>query len=238
MAYIMGFPEHLTKLGGETMEKNNNGKMVAIVALVVAVVALSVGFAAFADDLYINGTATVEANGNAFDATSGTDLRYQANSNKCYLTDDTSKTAIAGANVGTLSEDVWNGIQLPLGAEATSVTCEAIVENNSAYIAYLKSLAASSGLSCSSTGANATANETNVCGATTLTVSIGSDNISVTNAAVTNSSTSGSIAAKSGSTPGTATVIVTVAYAGAITDEDVTITLPTITHHYSSTNGS
>ena len=220
------------------MEKNNNGKMIAIVALVVAVVALSVGFAAFADDLYINGTAMVEANGNAFDATAGTDLRYQANSNKCYLTSDTSKTAIAGADVGTLTEDVWDGIELPLGSSATSITCEAIVENNSAYIAYLKSLAASGGLSCSSTGANATANETNVCGATTLTVAIGSDNISVTNAAVTNSSTSGSIAAKSGSTPGTATVLVTVAYTGAITDEDVTITLPTITHHYSSTNGS
>ena len=67
MAYMMGFPEHLTKLGGETMEKNNSGKMVAIVALIVAVVALSVGFAAFADDLYINGTATASASGNAFD---------------------------------------------------------------------------------------------------------------------------------------------------------------------------
>ena len=212
------------------MEKNNNGKLVAIVALVVAVVALSVGFAAFADDLTINGTATANASGSAFDAGANQDLRYQANSAKCYLTSDNTKAALEGATVGTLSEDAWSGIVIPLGSTATSVTCEAIVENKSAYIAYLTSLASNGGLTCTSTGANATANETNVCAATTMTVAIGSDNITVTNAAVTNNSTSGSIVANTG----TATVTVTLAYAGATTDNDVTITLPTITHHYES----
>ena len=215
------------------MEKNNNGKMVAIVALVVAVVALSVGFAAFADDLTIDGTATVTSKNEFDDDTASNGLHYQANSNRCYLTDDETKAAVAGANVGTLSTDAWSGISMPLGSSANSITCEAVVENLTSYTAYLKSLASSGGLLCTSSGGNKTANETNVCGATTLTVKVGDaagDTISVTNAAVTNSGTTGSIAA----TTGTALVTVTVAYTGAQTDEDVTITLPTITHHYSS----
>ena len=216
------------------MEKNNNGKMVAIVALVVAVVALSVGFAAFADDLTIDGTATVESKNEFDDDTATNGLHYQANSNKCYLTSDsTAKTAIVGADVGTLSTDAWSGISMPLGDSANSITCEAVVENLTSYKAYLTSLAANGGLTCTSSGANKTSNETNVCGATTLTVKVGDvagDTITVTNAAVTNSSTQGEIAA----TSGTALVTVTVAYTGAQTDENVTITLPTITHHYSS----
>ena len=215
------------------MEKNNNGKMVAIVALVVAVVALSVGFAAFADDLTIDGTATVESKNEFDDDTATNGLHYRANSNKCYLTNDNTKAAIDGANVGTLSTDAWSGISMPLGDSANSITCEAVVENLTSYKAYLTSLAANGGLTCTSSGANKTSNETNVCGATTLTVKVGDvagDTITVTNAAVTNSSTQGEIAA----TSGTALVTVTVAYTGAQTDENVTITLPTITHHYSS----
>lgn len=216
------------------MEKNNNGKMVAIVALVVAVVALSVGFAAFADDLTIDGTATVESKNEFDDDTATNGLHYQANSNKCYLTSDsTAKTAIVGADVGTLSTDAWSGISIPLGDSANSITCEAVVENLTSYTAYLKSLASNKGLTCTSSGANKTTNEGNVCAATTMTVKIGSvatDTITVTNAAANNNTTSGTIAAEGG----TALVTVTVEYTGAQTDEDVTITLPTITHHYSS----
>lgn len=123
---------------------------------------------------------------------------------------------------------------MPLGAEANSITCEALVENKTSYIAYLTSLASNGGLTCASTGNNADANAANVCAATTLTVKVGDaagDTITVTNAAETNDDTTGSIAA----TSGTALVTVTVAYTGAQTDENVTITLPTITHHYSST---
>ena len=215
------------------MEKNNNGKMVAIVALVVAVVALSVGFAAFADDLTIDGTATVESKNEFDDDTATNGLHYQANSNKCYLTSDNTKAALTGANVGTLSTDAWSGISMPLGDSANSITCEAVVENLTSYKAYLTSLAANGGLTCTSSGANKTSNETNVCGATTLTVKVGdaaTDTLTITNAADTNSSTQGEIAASGG----TALVTVTVEYTGAQTDENVTITLPTITHHYSS----
>lgn len=217
--------------------ENKSGKIIAIVALAVAVVALSVGFAAFADTLTIDGNATARAKGNAFDDTNG--LNYKTATGKCYLTSDNNKTALAGTNAGNLVSgggagiDEWNGISVDLGNDAKDVTCEAVVENKSAYTAYITELSTNAGLSCSSTGSNHTTNETNVCSATTVTVSINdgshTDTATITNAAATSATKTVEIAPN-----GEATVTVRINYAGANTDEDTTITIPTISHKYSS----
>ena len=214
------------------MEKNN-GKIIAIVALVVAVVALSIGFAAFADQLTIDGQAKAAAQADPFDdSTNG--LAYLSTSPKCYVTGDNNKTSITGANVGTASGDAWSGISVPLNATNPSVTCEAVVENKTSYTAYLTGISSNKGLECSSTGANATTNASNVCAGAQVVVKVGdnaADTLTITNASNSNTSTAGSIAASTG----TATVTVTISYdSSALTDEDVTITLPTITHSYSS----
>ena len=44
------------------MERKKNGQIIAIVALAVAIVVMSVGFATYASTLNINGTTTVKAN--------------------------------------------------------------------------------------------------------------------------------------------------------------------------------
>lgn len=219
--------------------ENKSGKVIAISALIVAVVALSIGFAAFADTLTINGTATVNPNGDAFDdAAKG--LNYKSATGKCYLTSDNTKTALTGANAGNLVSgggsgvDAWSGIAVDLGATAKDVTCEAVVENKSAYKAFITELSTSAGLTCTSSGANKTANETNVCGATTVTVSINdgshTDSIEITNAGASSNTKTVEI----DPTNGEATVTVRINYAGTTTDEDTTITLPTIYHKYSS----
>lgn len=213
--------------------ENKSGKVMAVAALVVAVVALSVGFAAFADTLTIDGTATAASQANPFDdATNG--LAYQDGSAKCFYTGDSGKTAISGANVGTLTEDAWSGISVPLTAEHPSVTCEAVVENKTSYTAYLRKIYTNAGLTCSSKGANADTNASNVCSTSNVEVQIGTvetDKINITTAAATNDSTTGSLAA----TNGTATVTVKITYdPSALTDEDVTIKLPTISHDYAS----
>ena len=222
------------------MEKNN-GKIIAIVALVVAVVALSVGFAAFADQLTIDGNATAKMGDNPFDTNAeGAGLNYKATSAECHDTAHTDVNVISSPySVGTLSGDTWSGISVPLTKDIPSVTCTAVVENTTAYVAYLKGISADSGVTCSSTGANASANAANVCATVDLTVQVGSvatDKITSHGTAqpTANNSTTGSVAAKAGSN-GEATVTVTISYdPTAVTDEDVVITLPTITHSYSS----
>lgn len=218
------------------MEKNN-GKVIAIAALLVGVVALSVGFAAFTDQLTISGSATAAPGSNPFDDETTGGLRYKANTAECHSTADANVNVISGDyDAGTLDDDSWSGISVPLTKEIPSVTCTAVVENKSNYVAYLRSIGANKGITCTSTGSNATANADSVCANTTVTAQFGSvatDKIEFGKTQpTTNSSTSGNIPAKTG----TSTVTVTIAYdlSKIVADEDVTITLPTITHDYSS----
>lgn len=215
------------------MEKNN-GKVVAIVALVVAVVALSVGFAAFSDSLTIAGNANVAAAANPFDdSTNG--LAYDSSSPTCYKTGTPATTL---GNAGTASGDSWSGISVPLDSTNDSITCTATVQNKTSYDAYLTAIKTgkdnADGLTCSSTGANATTNAANVCAGAQVTVTIGNNTATITKDGLTPPASYSASVAKSS---GTQNVTVVITYdKTALTDEDVTVTIPTITHDYSSAN--
>ena len=216
------------------MEKNN-GKIIALVALIVAVIALAVGFAAFSDDLTIDGSATVKG-ANAFDDATN-DLAYVPTSPECHITGTSTDTSTTPYTAGTATGDTWSGISVPLTTENPSVTCTATVKNKTQYTAFLKSIATQSGITCTSSGANQTTNENNICGAVNVDVQVGSvatDKITFNRSAASNASTTGSIA-KAGDTGDEATVTVVITYDGTTAaDEDVVVTLPTITHSYSS----
>ena len=215
--------------------ENKSGKIIAIVALAVAVVALSVGFAAFADSLNITGNASVNAttSSNPFDEGTGqaNGLRYTGSPSCVY-----QGTSDSAGNNGTFTNDndSWTGISVALG-EAATVVCTATVTNSSAYQARLTGIEFSGPITVTSSGDNSATNVTNVTAATTVTVTITDSNSGTDTATV--GSQAGTTNASHVVVPangGTATVTVTIAYAGATTDEDATITLPTITHHYTS----
>ena len=219
--------------------ERNNGRVVAVISLCVAVVALSVGFAAFADQLTIAGSATAKVGHYPFEDHT-TALHYKANTAECHSTaaPNTSVTT-EGYSAGTLSEDAWSAIKVPLTKDVPSVTCTAVVENKTDYTAYLKSIGANAGVTCASEGANAANNASSVCATVHVAAQFGTvaaDKIEFgTTQPTTNSGTTGSIASK-----GESTVTVTISYdpTKVVADEDVTITLPTITHDYSSSNGT
>ena len=217
------------------MEKNN-GKIIAIVALVVAVVALSVGFAAFNDALTIENTTANVTAANAFDdGTNG--LAYDGTSPECH--DTTTNDAINESpyGAGSASGDSWSDINVPLSTEHPSVTCTATVQNKTAYAAKLTGLATTTGISCTSSGQNKTTNENNVCGATRVTASIESDSITFGTAAGSLTGTASTVIAAKTTNPGEATVTVVIELQNPATvyaDEDVTVTIPTITHSYTS----
>ena len=59
------------------MERNGSGKVIAVIALVVAVVGLSLGFAAYSTYLRVEGSATVQTDTNNWKvgfSTDGTDI--------------------------------------------------------------------------------------------------------------------------------------------------------------------
>ena len=209
------------------MEKNN-GKIVAVVALAIAVVALSVGFAAFAATLTIDSNATIKAN-DAFSE----NVNYTGTP-ACYYTGGT--TAAEGSTAGTASAKSWSGVKVALSDDHKSVTCEADVLNASEYVAYLRQISIGSALTCASkgTGDAAATNADTICGTVSATVEVGTDTHSFTTTTATaKTNTTGSIAAA-----GTQKVKLTIAYTStAKPDGDIDITVPTISLLY-KTNAS
>lgn len=218
------------------MEKSSN-KVIAICALVVGVLALAIGFATYTATLTIGGSGEGEGNKATIQATDtfSPEVNYVEGSPKCYVTGDTSKAVITGANVGTASGKSWTGISVPMEAKG-SVTCEAQVENESTFIAYLYSIAANSGINCNVTGLNAndgpvaTQNVDDACDEMSVTVTIGADNLVITDAAATNDAITGNTIAANG---GTTTVYVTITQTGnTVTDGRFNVNIPTISHTY------
>ena len=211
------------------MEKNN-GKIIAVVALVVAVVALSVGFAAFADQLTISGTAKVKEGANTF----AENFNYStetADAPKCVYTD--TETEAANTTAGTASVNAWTGISVELTSEHPSVTCTAKVANKSDYKAKLTSISASGALTCSSTTAT---NTSTICTGVTETVKVGATDTLAINSTTSGTSLTNSSVSQTVDKNGTETVTVIVAYdtTKGVPDGDISVTLPTITHAYTT----
>ena len=190
--------------------ENKSGKIIAIVALAVAVVALSVGFAAFADSLNITGNAIAnQSTTNVFDA--GTDqangLRYTGTPSCVY---QGGSTSAGDAGTFTNGNDSWTGISVNLAEEGSTVVCTATVTNSSSYSATLTGIETSGPLTITSSGANAATNVTNVTAATTVTISVDDGTHPASTATVGASAAttpaSGTVVAANG---GTATVTVT-----------------------------
>ncbi len=218
------------------MEKNN-GKIIAVVALVVAVVALSVGFAAFADTLTIQGNATVEKAADAFEGS----FQYDESVTPTCKAGSTTLTLTSPYSPGTVSGDTWTGISVPLKEGAYTVECTATIKNTSAYDAYLTKLSVNGPITCASTGANAASNTTDVCSRITGTVQVGAsgNTLSFNKDSTSSTAVSTGLTASVAKTNGTETVKVTITFdsttaPAVVPDGDITVTLPTISHDYST----
>ena len=222
------------------MEKNN-GKIVAVVALVIAVVSLSVGFAAFSATLTINdASATVKAN-DEFEP----NVNYVSGSPKCYYTGSEYTSAneldpetLTGLAVGTASQKSWTGVSVPLTTEHKSITCVAQIQNASQYVANLRKISIADFLSCASVGAGdaAATNVDDICATVSATVKVaGSDTTTFTasNNASPNKAAFEGTSSTIAKDNGTANVELTIAYTSAVAaDGDIRITVPTISLLY------
>lgn len=127
------------------MEKSNNGKIIAVIALVIAVVGLSVGFAAFSSTLNISSTTNAEIGNNLWnvgfaDATSGN------------MADLTTPTSVSGSNsngsLNMLKYTLSQGTAATLSTvSGSSVTYNFKIKNQGEINAVLSSITAG-GLTC------------------------------------------------------------------------------------------
>lgn len=215
--------------------KQGNGKIIALAALAIATLSLTIGFATYTQTLNIQETSFDVTPENTFTP----NVKYVSAS-------PVTVNTVGNATVtspGTIDTErvLWSGIQIGLTAPGDAVTLKATVENKSTFIAYLKSITTGSNkITCAAKtgeGVNsATQNIDEACSGIKVTVTAGSDatnKMEVTSAAVGNVSlTNHSLAA----TSGTEDITLKVEYldGSAVTDGDFVVTIPMISLTYKS----
>lgn len=217
----------------ENVKKDRTTKIIAVVALLIAVASISIGFAAFSETLNINSSGTVTPEDsfsvyfsdqeNALLSSAGVTIQGVA-------TNNASGTArITGTQITDISATFKEN--------ASTVTYNFYVANDSAYIAYLKSITFDTEATTPvCTGGTDTARMDAACANMSISISVGNvTNVTATNAAIT---TNNSIAAKNGATVTTVPVQVVLTYAAGAEnlDEEVSIDFGTITLGYSTSN--
>lgn len=103
------------------MEKERGAKIIAIVALLIAVVGLTVGYAAYSSTLTINGTATVDP------ASWKVNFDYKNGTNS--LT-GTTKGHATEKTAPTLADTTISGFDVTLKAPGDSVTYNFLIKNS------------------------------------------------------------------------------------------------------------
>ena len=207
------------------MEKERGTKIIAIVALVVAVIGVSVGFAAWSATLTISGAeATVKQGSN--------DAAFKEKLTITGVSCDETTGGATVENVGTFTSGyAWTGVKATLTKPNDSVTCTATVTNASDYDAYFENITIASQVSCNGTGQNVS----NVCKLLKLTATgVGTSSSSATalDTAITNQS---DIAGNYIGSGETGTLSFELEYTGtAVSDSDFTVTIPIMTFDFST----
>lgn len=217
------------------MEKNRDSKVIAIIALVIAVVGLSVGFAAFTAQLTITPTAEVKADSSKFKVEfSNTTTAIEGQGPETVEGKITPEDTDGGASGGTASitATTMNNANAKITKDTQEVTYEWYVVNSGEMDAYLTSIDfAQDALSCTATGKGADQANTELintaCDTITVTLTVDGDEYTKDDSTMTGKllphgqykSVKLSIKAAKGTT---------------LTDNDYSVTVGAITLNYSS----
>lgn len=174
------------------MERDRSAKIIAIVALCVAVAGLSIGFAAFSNDLTIKSNASVTPNPNDFDVN--------------FSSQDGSEVAGTVTGVGTNSATAENatidnsnsptitGLKANFTEPGQKVTYSFYTHNAGKYIAYLntvtyKNVAGKEATKVCTPGTNTDATMVQAaCNGISVTVDVGSEPYTGSNDSISNHS--------------------------------------------------
>lgn len=217
------------------MEKGYS-KIWVIVALVISVLALSIGFAAFSTSLVVNQNSDVTVT--PFDNFQNS-VVFDSGSISCNVTKGNDDSGVSVEATGSLNENstIWQGLKVKLTTPGDRVTCNVTIRNNGEYNAYLKAVKFNTLLSCSST-TSGNAYTAQICAENGVNASatVGSYVATVNKVSQVNKeeiSTDNELASK-----GTSSLQVVIDYPSTapFADEDVNVVIPQITLDYSSSN--
>ena len=215
------------------MVENKGYKAMAIIALVIGVIGVTLGYAAFESTLTIESTAEVTPDSSNFNVDfSTTNASVQAGTVTPTLTPNNVTGFTAdNATINNTNDPEITGLHATFTEPGQKATYEFYSYNAGLYVAYLNSIVFSGNKTCSATGTTTQSLVDAACPGITLTVTVGSSPVA--------GPTTTSIANISGHSLGIGaaepvTVEIEYVSGSAIADGDFEVTFPDIVLTYAS----
>lgn len=211
------------------MSENKGYKVIAIVALVLGVIGVTLGYAAFSSTLTITSSAEVRPDPNTFNVDfSSSNTMVETND----ITPELNKT-VAGftatdATINNTSDPLISNLKATFTEPGQSATYSFYSYNAGEYVAYLESIVFSGTKTCTAKEGTTQTLVDSACNGISLSVKVGSESATKTSVAKVTGHTLGVGAAEE--------VVVTISYddGSALADGDFDVTLPDIVLTYDS----
>lgn len=174
------------------MERDRSAKIIAIVALCVAIVGLSIGFAAFSNDLTINSNATVSPNESDFDVNFSTSNTSELDGT--VSGSGTNSATAENATIDNSNSPTITGLKANFTEPGQTVTYRFYVHNAGKYVAYLNNVtyANVSGKSATKVCTPGVGTDTTMvaaaCNGISVSIKVGNDTYTGSNSSIINHS--------------------------------------------------
>ncbi len=219
--------------------RNKRLKIVALIALVLGVATLSIGFAVFSKTLNIGSTSiTTTPRTNPLE----TAIHYDQNT----AVTTSNVNNVTNINTGTLGTDTWSNVSFTIDSNQTtaSVRLIATIVNDGNYTGYLKSITSNGAvIQCTPVGDTDPSLVQTACSKINVSMnfsngSLGISTNNLTSAAPINQALSTPEVTITNSVPNTATYMFNYYNDGVLPDGQFTVTIPAMTFDYSSVSAS
>lgn len=213
------------------MEKERGAKVIAIIALLVGVVGLSIGFANYSATLKISDTSATVGAGSADDFK----VVFSTKNDSVDRTNDNINSSVTGDAVAktdnaTIAETTISGLSANFTESGQSVTYTFYVHNTGKFLAYLRSLTIGS-KTCTATPGTTQSLVDEVCSSINMSVKVGTEEVTSTSV---NNITGHSLAKGANET-----VVITMTYSESesATDGDFIVNFGQISLNYNYVDG-
>lgn len=211
------------------MNDGKTYKIIALVALILGAIGVTIGYAAFSNTLTITSQAEVHPDTSAFNVDfSSSSSGVVADPVTPTLSANVTGFTATNASIDNSNDPVISNLNATFTAPGQSATYTFYAYNAGEYIAYLNSIVFSGTKTCTAASGTTQSLVDSACNGITLSVKVGSEAATTTSLA--------SISSHSLAKNTAEEIVVTISYAAgsAVADGNFTVSLPSVVLTYSS----